>query len=206
MSIASLVRTGPLLTASLLLSACTGIGLGVQPPNCPVEPVPTGELPDVELRAHMRFTIGSEEARFEAIARSTPQELRIVGISVYGIRLFAIHQRGVEFRIEGAPSRAFEHLALWTFDALHRSIWIETPMNAAAGPVVSWQRENERMTESVEAGERHREFSRSRTSARVRVHYTTTAAPAKHFEIRNPWCGYEAVIAIAGSGGEPSGE
>lgn len=187
-----------MLTASLLLSSCAGIGSWVRPPHCPVAPVATAELSDVELRAHMRFTIKSEEAHLEAIARSTQGELRIVGIASYGIRLFAIHQRGQEIRVEGALSPKFEQLALWTLDALHRSIWIQAPTNAGDSPVVSWQRENERVTESNEAGERHREFSRARASAPVRVHYSRPAA-ASRIEIQNPWCGYDAVIAIIDS-------
>lgn len=184
-----------MLTASLLLSSCAGIGSWVRPPHCPVAPVPTAELSDVELRAHMRFTTKSEEAHFEAIARSTQGELRIVGIASYGIRLFAIHQRGQEIRVEGALSPKFEQLALWTLDALHRSIWIQAPTNAGDSPVVSWQRENERVTESNEVADHHREFSRDRASARVRVRYSTPAA-ASRIEIQNPWCGYEAAFVI----------
>ena len=194
-----------MLTASLLVSSCAEIGSWVRPPHCPVAPVPTAELSDVELRAHMRFTIKSEEAHLEAIARSTQGELRIVGIAAYGIRLFAIQQRGQEIQVEGATSAKFEHLALWTLDALHRSIWIQAPTNTRAGPVVSWQRENERVTESNEAGERHREFSRARAAAPVRVRYTTPAV-ASRIEIQNPWCGYESVIAILESAGGPTGD
>jgi hypothetical protein len=153
----------------------------------------------------MRFTIKKEEAELEVIARSTQGELWIVGIAAYGIRLFAIHQRGQEIRVEGASSPKLEHLALWTLDALHRSIWIQAPINAEAGPVVSWQRENERVTESIEAGERHREFSRARASAQVRVHYSRPTT-ASRIEIQNPWCGYETVIAIVDSAKEPSDE
>ncbi len=194
-----------MLTASLLLSSCAGIGSWVRPPHCPVAPVPTAELSDFELRVRMRFTIKSEEAHLEAIARSKQGELWIVGIAAYGIRLFARHQRGQEIQVEKATSPKFEHLALWTLDALHRSIWIQAPTNAEAGRVVSWQRENERVTESNKAGERHREFFRVRASAPVRVHYTRSAT-ASRIEIQNPWCGYEAVVAIVDSARETSDE
>lgn len=205
MAIAKFARTVSTLTACLLLSSCAGFTSWVRPPHCPVAPVSTAELSDVELRVRMRFTIKSEEAHLEAIARSTEGELWIVGIAAYGIRLFAIHQRGQEIQVEGATSSKFEHLALWTLDALHRSIWIQAPTNTRAGSVVSWQWENERVTESNVAGERHREFSRARASAPVRVHYSRPAA-ALRIEIQNPWCGYEAVVAIIDSAGGPSDE
>ena len=206
MSTARLTRAGALLAASLLLSSCAGVGSRSEPANCPVTPVPTVELSGVELRARVHFTIGSEEAHLEAIARSTPEELRIVGIAAYGTRLFAVHQRGREIRVEGASSRKSEFLALWTLDALHRSIWIHTPTTAGSGPVVSWNRENERVTESIEAGERHREFTRPRASAPVRVRTANSDAAASRFEVQNPWCGYEAVIAVVDSAAGPSGE
>ena len=204
MSVARRGRTGPLLTAFLLLSSCAGIDSWT--PICPVRPVPTNRLSDVELRARIHFTIKSEDAHLEAIARSTPEELWIVGITAYGSRLFAVQQRGHEIRVDGAPSRKFEHLALWTLDALHRSIWIQAPENAGAGPVVSWKRENEHVTEWVDAGEQHREFSHARASAPVRIHYATPAATAPRIEVHNPWCGYDAVIAIVDSAGTPSSE
>ena len=53
-----------------------------------------------------------------------------------------------------------------------------------------------------EAAERHREFSRARAAAPVQVHYATPAAAASRVEVRNPWCGYVAVIAIIDLAGE----
>lgn len=76
-------------------------------------------------------------------------------------------------------------------DALHRSPWIHAPSDAGAGPVVSWSWENERVTESVHAGERRRELSRFGASVPVLIRYRERAV-----EIRNPWCGYHAVLAL----------
>jgi hypothetical protein len=154
----------------------------------------------------MRFTIKSEEAHLEVVARRAQGELLVVGIAPYGVRLFAVHQRGREIRVEGASSREFEHLALWTLDALHRSVWIRAPADAGSDPVVSWMRENERVTESVVAGVRQREFSRAHTSATVQVHYAAPAAATPRIEVLNPWCGYDVVIAVVDSAGPSSGE
>jgi len=178
--------------------SCAGTGSWVQRSHCPVVPVSTaGHLDDVELRARMHFSMKNGEAHFEVVARRVPEELVVVGIAQYGVRLFAAHQRGREIAVEGASSREFAHLARWTLDALHRAIWISTPSDAGAGPVVNWSWENESVAESIDGGQRRREFARPDASDPVVVRYLSPSAEAgDRVEIQNPWCGYEASFVV----------
>jgi hypothetical protein len=192
----------PAAVASLFVS-CAGLGSSIRHPGCPVLPVSSAELPEpLPLRARMQFAMNGDEAYLEAVAGGTPDALVVVGIAQYGVRLFAVHQRGSEILVEGALSRKFEHLALWTLDALHRALWIRPPPDLEPGAVVSWDWENERVTEVSDEGGRRREFARSgsdRASARVVVRYTASRAGTSRgprIEIHNPWCGYEAVVVV----------
>lgn len=186
------------LGVSQLLVSCAGIGSWALRSHCPVVPVSTaGHLDDVELRARMHFSTQNGEAHFEVVARRVPEELVVVGIAQYGVRLFAVHQRGREITVEGAPSRDFAHLARWTLDALHRAIWISTPSDPGAGPVVNWSWENEGVTESIDAGQRRREFVHPDASDPVVIRYLSPPAEAgDRVEIQNPWCGYEATLVV----------
>ena len=199
----SLSRFRLLVAVASLLVSCAGVGSSIRHPGCPVVPISSSDLPDpLQVRTRMKFTMDGEQAHLEAVAGGTPEELVVVGIAQYGVRLFAVHQRGREISVEGALSRRFEHLALWTLDALHRVLWIRPPPDVEPGAVVSWDRENERVTDAREAGGRRREFARNGSdpaAARVVIRYSaaragTSAIP--RVEIHNPWCGYEAVVAV----------
>jgi hypothetical protein len=210
----NLTRGILVLGMSQLLISCTGIGSWIQHSHCPVVPVSTANhLDGVELRARMHFSMESREAHFEVVARRVPEELVVVGIAQYGVRLFAVHQRGREIVVEGALSRESAHLARWTLDALHRAIWISTPSDAGAGPVVDWSWENESVTESIGGGQRRREFAHPGASDPVVIRYLSPSAEAgdrveiqdhpspfaevgDRVEIQNPWCGYEARFVI----------
>jgi hypothetical protein len=178
--------------------SCTGIGSRIHSPRCPVVAVPTGDLPDdVDLRARMHFTTEGREAHFEVVARLDSEKLVVVGIADYGVRLFAVHQRGREIAVEGAVSREFGQLARWTLDALHRSIWIPMRSDAEAGPVVSWDWENESVTESIQDGRRWRKFERSDALDPVVIRFDPPSAEAgPRVEIANPWCGYAVSFTI----------
>jgi len=180
------------------LISCAGSGSWIQRSHCPVVPVSTADhLDDVELRARVHFSTKSGEAHFEVVARRAPEELVVVGIAQPGVRLFAVHQRGREIAVEGAPSRKFAHLARWTLDALHRAIWLSTPSDAGAGPVVNWSWENESVTESIDGGQRRREFVHPGALDPVVIRYLSTSAEAgDRVEIQNPWCGYEASFVV----------
>ena len=195
---ANLMRGILVLGVSQLLVSCAGIGSWIQRPHCPVVPVPTGDqLEGVDLRARVHFSIEDREAHFEVVARGAPEEHVGVGIAQYGVRLFAVHQRGREIAVEGASSREFAQLARWTLDALHRAIWIPRSSASGAGPVVSWSWENESVTESIQGGQRWREFKRSDASEPVVIRYVpASSAAGPRVEIQNPWCGYQVTFAI----------
>ena len=193
-----LMRVILVLAVSQLLVSCAGFGSWVQRLHCPVVPVSTADhLDDVDLRARMHFSMENWEAHFEVVARRVPEELVVVGIAQYGVRLFAVHQRGREIAVEGAPSRKFAHLARWTLDALHRAIWITTPSDLEAGSVVNWNWENESVTESIDGGQRRREFLHPDASDPVVIRYLSTSAEAgDRVEIQNSWCGYKASFIV----------
>jgi len=183
---------------SLFLASCTGMGSWIQRPGCSVVPVPTGDLPDdIGLRAHLRFSMEGREAYFEVIARRAAEELVVVGIAQYGVRLFAARQRDREITLEGALSRESARLARWTLDALHRALWISPPSDAGAGPGVSWNWEGESVTESTDGGQRMREFARPGESSSVAIRYRPPSTQAgDRVEIQNSWCGYEATLVL----------
>jgi hypothetical protein len=145
----------------------------------------------------MHFEVDDRNVHLEVVARSSMEELVVVGIASYGIRLFAVQQRERRIAVIDAASREFGHLARWTMDALHRSLWIHAPPGAGSGPVVRWDWENEEVTEWLQANERRREFSRSSESSPVVVEYREQV-----IEIRNPWCGYRAVFARVNDSGK----
>jgi hypothetical protein len=194
----NLTRGILVLGVSQLLVSCAGIDSWVQRSHCPVVPVSTADhLDDVELRARMRFSMENGEAHFEVVARRVAEKLVVVGIAQYGVRLFAVHQRGREIAVEWALSREFAQLARWTLDALHRAIWIATPSDPGTGPVVNWSWENEGVTESIDGGQRRREFVRPDASDPVVIRYLSPSAEAgDRVEIQNPWCGYEATLVV----------
>ena len=194
----NLTRGILVLGVSHLLVSCAGMGSWVQRSYCPVVPVSTADhLDDVKLRSRMHFSMKNREAHFEVVARRVSEELVVVGIAQYGVRLFAVRQRGREIVVEGAPSREFAHLARWTLDALHRAIWISPPSDPEAGPVVNWSWENESVMESIDGGQRRREFVYPGASEPVVIRYLSPSAEGgNRVEIQNPWCGYEAAFVI----------
>lgn len=170
-------------------------------PGCPVVPVSSRELPgDLELRARIYFEIGEpgeRDPRVEVVARAAPEGLTVVGIARYGARVFAVRQRERAIEVESATTAAHEHLARWTLDALHRTVWIQPPPDPGIGAVVSWSREGESVTESREVGKHTRVFSRSGAPEHVLVRYRERGA-----QVQNPWCGYRATIAFLDAPGD----
>jgi hypothetical protein len=145
----------------------------------------------------MRFAVSNRDVHLEVVARSSPEELVVVGITGYGVRIFAARQRGRVITVEDATTRNYEHLARWSMDALHRSLWIQPPAGAGSDRVLSWAWEDEQVVESGKSGTRLREFSRTGTSAVVSVRYRERSV-----EIRNPWCGYDAVFVVLDEAGD----
>jgi hypothetical protein len=186
------------LGVSQLLVSCAGSGSWDQLSHCPVVPVSTvDDLGDVDLRARMHFSMGGRKADFEIVARTTPEELVVVGIASHGVRLFAVHQRGREFEVEGASSRKSTRLAYFALDALHRAVWIPAPPEPDSVAVIDWDWEDESVTDSIGGGERRRRFAHPDASDSVVILYASpSAGGGERIEIENPWCGYEARFIV----------
>jgi hypothetical protein len=180
--------------------ACATPGAPSHHASCPVTPVATADLaPGLRLRARMSFTALDREVHLEAVARATSDELVVVGFAPYGVRLFAVRQHGRELSVEAPSSRELGSVALWVVDALHRIYWIDPPFARGSDAAASWDREGERVTEWREGGRLRREFTRpgvDPASARVSIDYpeAADAGAGPGVEIRNPWCGYEALV------------
>jgi hypothetical protein len=197
---------------TLLCVSCSGIWAWSEPETCPVVPVATGDLPEgLLLRSRVHLVGRGKDLRLEVVAQATPAELVVVGLTPFGMRLFTIRQWGRELTVETLSDRKFGQAALWVLDALHRIYWIEPPEDAAPGDPgsapgdpQSWEREEERVSDWLEAGQRRRrEFARAGADpapARVSIDYpgaNGAAAPddgsGAGTSIDNRWCGYEAV-------------
>lgn len=194
-------------------SGCAGQirgALGGGPGPCPIVLVSTADLANpLALRARMHLVANGREIRLEVVARGTGDELVVVGVAGYGVRLFVVSQHGRAFSVE-ASSSALERVALWVLDALHRAYWVRPPPSAEPGELGSrWVQGAERVTESRRGGTRRREFAldgAAPDSARVTIDYPGDAGDGDgheaeadrtvgRAEIENPWCGYTAVVA-----------
>lgn len=197
------------LSIALLLAAaslgCANYGPGLRGTPCPVAWVPSESIHPAaaQLRAGMVLRVGDEEIHLEVIAENRPKELVVVALARFGVRLFAIRQRGVEVLVEGASTDDLDRIAIWTLDALHRVYWIEAPRDSSD---IQWSRAGEEIRETSADGRRRREFSLSRIddpTRRVAIDYARSAAASDarygDVSIRNPWCGYEADIVPIGS-------
>jgi hypothetical protein len=192
-------RRGVLL-ALIVSAACAG-DLPWRPGGrCPVLAVPSTDLPQrLRMRARMSFAIRGREIVFEAVARRVAEEIVVVSFVEYGARLFAVHQRGLEFDID-APSRELRRLAIWVMDALHRAYWIAPPPSSRFGDPVVWEWGEDRVSEWRHGRRPRREFA---SEARPHVADITITYPSgarydhgARVEIHNASCGYEAVIVI----------
>jgi hypothetical protein len=168
--------------------------------DCPVLPVSTTELRETtRLRARARITVGNRAIGLEVVAFTDSEELVVVGIAPQGIRLFAIRQRERDLDIDASSSREMKHLARWVMDALHRGFWIEPTADSRHDNGASWIRDGEQIIEVRGDGGWRREFRRAEDTndvAPVVIDYRDPAHPGgrPRFEIRNAWCGYEAVF------------
>jgi hypothetical protein len=185
------------------------VDLGCRAPirsaDCLVMPVSVQALPvDTFVRARMRVVVEDREIPLEVIARSQSEDLVIVGLAPYGLRLFELTQRGESLSVESAVSSEMHRLALFVADALHRVHWIRP-----RGPSAVWLRSGERINDTRAKGERHREFEREHGppgSAPVTIRYAAAYGPgAQKIEIDNPWCGYRAVVVILDAMPESAG-
>jgi len=167
-----------------------------------VVPVASSELPGPPLlRTRMQIAAGEHSLRLETVAESSEQGLVMLGFAPYGVRLFAVRQRDRELSPEGLADSELSWPALWAADVLHRVFWIQPPGEALPDGPTRWSREGERVTEWREKGRiRRREFAREGAdpdaSEPVSIDYPDDpdGDGVAGIEVRNPWCGYEAVV------------
>ena len=198
------------IAMALAWVGCTGLLARLDPVRCGVVPVSSIDLPDdLRLRVRARFAVGDRAIGMELIARATSGELVVIGAAPHGARLFAVQQRGTEYTVDAMGSRELRAVAYWVMDALHRGYWIRAPGRPTDGRASRWKRAGEIVEESWRGASRHREFGDSRSKidparsdvdpARVTIDYFEDGT---RVEIRNPWCGYEAVLVNLGSRAE----
>lgn len=207
--------TGLLAGLVLMAGGCVGLGPGLVGTPCPVawEPLASIDPDRRNLRARMELRVGEEEIHLELISEDRPEELVVVGLARFGVRLFAVRQRGDRVEVESASRPEVESLALWAMDALHRSYWIPA---SVAGDPNPWPRGEERVHETATETGRRRVFSlvpergysadprgTSDAPSRVSIDYArpTAGSTLEAASIRNPFCGYEArVVPIRSAG------
>lgn len=190
------------LVLAMLGMSCLSFRPGIPGAPCPVEWTPSGSIDEAaaSFRARIRLRVGDEEIHLELIAEARSGEQVVVALSQYGSRLFAVHQRDMDVTIVGASSRELEQVALWVLDALHRAYWIRADFVPEGDPKYENGRwAGERVKQVREGGSWIREFtlpdSRSATG-RVTIEYNQgkVGEAVARVTIRNPWCGYDAVI------------
>lgn len=206
------LRQGGAVVVLIVLSwgcGCGHLSDAFGQPHCPVQWVRSEALAGhAGLRARMSLHVHDHEVNLEVVARHLPDRLAVVGLTPYGIRLFAVTQReGPAAPKVEADSVALRRLAVFVMDALHRVFWIGPEVAGAEttdGAVFAWG--TERIEEAVGSdGRRRRLFRDRRSSADVGVtidYPSPSAAEGTTIEVINDWCGYEAIIAPF----EPAGQ
>ena len=190
------------LVMAVLGMSCVSFGPGIPGTPCPVEWTPSGSIDEAaaSFRARMRLRVGDEEIHLELITEARSGEQVVVALSQYGSRLFAIHQRDMDVTVVGASSRELEQVALWVLDALHRAYWIRADFDSEGDLEFGngrWAGEHVKLAR--EGGLWIREFTLpdfGSTTGRVTIEYNQGKAGEARpkVTIRNPWCGYDAVI------------
>ena len=188
------------IAALWFVLSCASAAPGLGRRGCPVIPVSSMDLPaSTRLRARVQIRVGNRALGLEVIARKGPAELVVAGLAPQGTRLFGVRQRDRDIAIETTSSRKMEQLALWVMDALHRGLWIEPAAGSRLEEGASWTWEGEHVVEIRRDGRWWREFRSAKDAtnvAPVAIEYRDESHPGGElgFEIRNAWCGYEAVI------------
>ncbi len=177
----------------LFTMSCAGIGTLSSRKHCPVEPMAVENLPHGRLlRAQVRMNAKEHEVSFEVIAQSKEGVLTLVGIAPYGMRLFEIQQRGLEFHQTSSTSRQMQWLAIFSADALYRAYWLQPP-----GSNEVWVWDGERVTESSHGQQRlfrQKDASSGSSPVTIDYHDQSNSKGLPGASIENPWCGYRAVI------------
>ncbi len=168
-----------LLVLMLPLEACSLVAAALQRKSCVVLRVSTTDLPrDLRLRTRMSFAFDDRLIRFEAVAGMMAGELVVVAIAPYGVRLFTVRQRERDISVETHSTRKLEHVAMWVMDALHRIYWVRP----------RWDTEKDVPHDSSVNGDNAR-------ALRVTIDpYVAADDGQPTVRIRNPVCGYDAVV------------
>jgi hypothetical protein len=188
------------IAALYLVLSCASAPPWLDGAGCPVVPVSSIDLPtSTRLRVRVRIGWGDRELGLQAIVRKRPEELVVVGLAPQGTRFFTIRQQGRAIEIDTTSSRKLEQLALWLLDALQRGLWIEPAAGPRRDDGASWSWQGEQVVEARRDGRWRREFRRAGDAgdvASVAIDYREPPHRGGQpgFEIRNTWCGYEAVL------------
>jgi hypothetical protein len=189
------------LMLGLLTFACAHPGRAPGPGACPVSLVTSAEVPvDSVLRFRMRFSAGGRTLQLESVVERRDDELVIAAFAPFGVRLFAVRQRGRAIEVLDAARRDVVPIAQWVVDALHRAYWIESPSSRVPPEGARWEREGERITERRRDGRvAWREFAvlaAASADAAVTIEYAggPSSPVGRSVAVRNPWCGYEAIV------------
>ncbi len=180
----------------ILVGVLCGCASPARPPKtgCPVVPVPSERLPEaLALRARLQLESRGREVGLEVVANRVGDDFVIVGLATHGLRLFTVRQHGRELDVDAGDDPGLSYLALFVVDVLHRAYLIET-----SGTGGSWGEEI--VEESRRDGVRTRSFRAPGTesaASQVAIEYPDEfpGQGAGLTEIRNDWCGYEAVVA-----------
>ena len=115
------------------LCACASSG-----PNdrCDLEGVDwKGLRAETPLRAHVRLVSGENDLRLDVVARTNEEELVVVGLTHYGVKIFVVRQRDDVVRIEETISQSDESLATKVLYALRHGL--TTPAVTDEGKPIS---------------------------------------------------------------------
>lgn len=117
------------------LCACASPGPDAR---CSLEGVDWNGLREAApLRAHVRLVSGENDMRLDVVVRMNSDELVVVGLTHYGVRLFVVRQQGESVRVEDTLSADHEIVAVQVLDALRRGSGTSASELAGEGKPVS---------------------------------------------------------------------
>lgn len=212
------------VSAALALLFALGACVAPSPPRS-VDPgalVATQDIRgDFLIRQHLRFRFGDEEGAFEAVVQKRCDELTIMGLTPFGLPAFAIHQRGLEVRVESHLPGDWPFPPRYVLLDVHRTYFVPFAELAPAGGVREIRRGAETLVERWDSGrlvERSFHSTSGDPPGRVVVTYpggATRARTPRRTHLQNERYGYELdvttvsrselVCAQAAEGEQPAG-
>jgi hypothetical protein len=117
------------------------------------ELVATQEIPgDFLLRQRLRFRFGDQQGSLEAVVQKHCDELTVVGLTPFGTPAFAIHQRGLEVRVESSLPEPWPFPPHRVLMDVHRIYFLPLAERAPADGVHRTRRSGEMVAERWVAG------------------------------------------------------